>query len=107
MGDPERGATGGHRMTAPNAKPDRNACIVRDYTHGAMTMEHIGAAYGITKQRVSQIVKAARVAERKARCASGKHGSVVEYGYDRALPDGSMVRVTILRCADCLEEVEV
>lgn len=86
---------------------DRNAAIVRDYTHGGMTQAQVGRAYGISAARVGQIVKAARRAEIKARCASGKHGSVVEYGYDRALPGGSMVHVTILRCADCLEEVEV
>ena len=97
-------------MTRPDMaqlRADRNAAIVRDYTHGGMTQAQVAAAYGITKQRVSQIVKAAKRAEIKARCASGKHGTVVEYGYDRALPGGGMVHVTILRCVDCLEEVSL
>lgn len=93
-------------MTAPNAKPDRNACVVRDYTHGAMTMAEVGRAYGITKQRVSQIIRAERLREQRDRCERGEHGDVTERQHTVWIwgKEPTVVRSAV--CNDCGEEVE-
>ena len=69
---------------------------------GKITMEAIGAAFDppITKQRVSQILKAAKRDAQRARCARGEHGET-RTGSVEIRQGGRRWLLTDTTCTDC------
>lgn len=54
-------------VRSPNAKPERNGDIWRERVDGHLTLEALAKKYGITRERVRQIV--AKESRRRARLA--------------------------------------
>lgn len=84
----------------PEQYARRNAAIVRDCTHGAMSMAQVGRAYGITRQRVGQIVQRAQKDAKRAACERGDHGDIYR-GEAEMWDDGSVEKVPVAWCQDC------
>ena len=71
------------------------------------TLAEIGHIYGISRQRVHEILKAAKRDAQRERCARGEHGErrARQAYFVESMP-GVMTRVPCVRCLDCGEVIE-
>ena len=92
----------------PEQAADRRNRIAEWYVNadGDVTMQQIADAYGITKQRVSQIVKRVLRDAQRERCARGEHGETTERQYAAWVWGQGPTRVRDTVCNDCGKVIE-
>ena len=72
---------------------------------GGYSLAEIGEEYGISRQRVHQILKAVKLDAQRERCRSGVHGDVY-HAETQIWQEGEVQPVPTVRCCDCGAELQ-
>ena len=85
---------------------ERRAAIADMYYSGDWTPRQVRELNGgISRERLSKIIKAARRDAQRERCARGEHGPRIESEY-LMWQDGVALRTPYVKCEDCGARIE-